>query len=76
MSAQGHLNIENICKNAIKKLAGRGIKVALENFNEPKKTGTTHRCRPMFTAGEGVPPISIKIEISSRVTLARDCRAA
>lgn len=66
MPLRGHLNVENICRNAVKKLAGRGIKVSLENFREPKKTGTTHRCRPMFSAGESMPPIPIKIEISSR----------
>lgn len=65
---QGHLNIERICNSAIKKLAGKGIKVSLSSFNEPKKTGTTHRCRPMFATGEGEPPIPIKIEISSRTT--------
>jgi predicted nucleotidyltransferase component of viral defense system len=68
MPLQGHLNIESICKSAVKKLAGRGIRVSLANFKEPKKTGTTHRCRPMFSAGEGMPPIPIKIEISSRST--------
>lgn len=67
-SLQGHLNIERICNSAIKKLAGKGIKVSLSSFNEPKKTGTTHRCRPMFATGEGEPPIPIKIEISSRTT--------
>tara|TARA_Y100001933_G_scaffold264813_1_gene332783 strand:- start:2466 stop:3191 length:726 start_codon:yes stop_codon:yes gene_type:complete len=65
---QGHLNIERICNSAIKKLAGKGIKVSLSSFNEPKKTGTTHRCRPMFATGEDEPPIPIKIEISSRTT--------
>lgn len=68
MPLQGHLNIESICKNAVKKLAGKGIKVSLDNFREPKKTGTTHRCRPMFSAGEDTPQIPIKIEISSRST--------
>lgn len=65
---KGHLNMESICKNALKKLAGQGFKVTLDDFKELKKTETTHRCRPMFSAGEDLPPIPLKIEISSRST--------
>ncbi|TVP60585.1 MAG: nucleotidyl transferase AbiEii/AbiGii toxin family protein [Halomonadaceae bacterium] len=71
---KGHLNIESICRSATKKLAGRGIKLTLDTFNELKKTATTHRCRPMFSVGdENAPPISIKIEISSRSTPDPEC---
>lgn len=63
---KGHLNVESICRAAIKKLAGRGIQVGIANFYEPKKTETTHRCRPMFSRKDGQPSFPIKIEISRR----------
>lgn len=65
-SLRGKLNVESICKAAVKKLAGKGIKVTLDSFKDLKDTETTHRCRPIFSAGEDVPPFPIKIEISSR----------
>lgn len=63
---QGHINVESICRSAVKKLAGQGIRVQLAAFKELKKTDTTHRCRAMFTVGDSAPAIPLKIELSSR----------
>ncbi|AXS85271.1 nucleotidyl transferase AbiEii/AbiGii toxin family protein [Marinobacter sp. Arc7-DN-1] len=73
MPLEGHLNVKSICKSALKKLTGQGIRVTLTDFKDLKKTETTHRCRPIFSAGKDVPPISIKIEISSRSALNPEC---
>lgn len=63
---RGHINMESICRAGMAKLAKQGIKISLAQFKEPKKTDTTHRCRAIFSLGEGSPPLPLKIEISSR----------
>ncbi|EAZ98133.1 nucleotidyl transferase AbiEii/AbiGii toxin family protein [Marinobacter sp. ELB17] len=70
---EGHLNIKSICRDAQKKLVGKGTKVSLLHFKELKKTETTHRCRPTFFVGEDLPSHTIKIEISARTTPDPQC---
>lgn len=63
---QGHVKVESLCQEGVKSLSRQGIRITLDAFDEVKKTPTTHRCRAMFSLGEGNPPIPLKIEISSR----------
>lgn len=69
---KGHVNMEAICKAALRKLAQQGVKVTLTDFKELKKTGTTHRSRAMFEVGQNMPPLPLKIEVSSRAIPAKE----
>lgn len=69
---KSHVNIEAICKSALQKLGRQGVKVRLTGFRELKKTDTTHRCRAMFEAGVDMPPLPLKIEVSSRTLPAKE----
>lgn len=62
----GHVNMESVCKAAVKRLSKQGIVVKLEQCKVLKNTETTHRCRPVFSMGEGATMLSIRIEVSSR----------
>lgn len=67
-----HMNVESLCQEAVKRVNKRGLRASLEAFSEPKKTETTHRCRPVFKVAGHAAPFSIKIEISARETPAPD----
>lgn len=63
---ESFLNIESLCKKAVKNLNKNGARIKLLEFLEPKKTKTTHRCVPAFMFGDYGSEIKIKIEISRR----------
>jgi len=63
---QGHVNVEAICKLALRNLGKQGVKVSMTSFKELKKTDTTHRSRALFEVSPDMPPIPLKIEVSSR----------
>ncbi len=65
-SLRGHINIESVCRQAVKLANKDGSQIRLEAFFKQKKTETTHRCRPSFSMPGESTPFSIKIEISSR----------
>lgn len=69
---KSHINIEAICKAAQRKLGQQGVTVTLSGFKELKKTDTTHRCRAMFEVDLDMPPLPLKIEVSSRAVPAKD----
>lgn len=63
---ESFLNIEGICKKAVANLNRKGMGVQLLSFSTPKKTDTTHKCKPIFLLNDGVTQIKIKIEVSRR----------
>ena len=63
---QGHINLESLCRSAVRRLSRQGLNLALTSFKVLKKTEITHRCRAMFSAGETLPPLPLKLEVSAR----------
>lgn len=63
-----HLNVKGICEEAVRRVNRFGLGAKLQGFAEPKKTETTHRCRPTFSVNGQSAALAIKIEISSRRT--------
>lgn len=61
-----HMNVKSLCLEAVKLVNKRGLGARLARFSEPKKTSTTHRCRPVFRIAGQAADFPIRIEISSR----------
>ena len=63
---ESFLNVEGICEKAVKNLNKNNAGIKILGFGKPKKTNTTHRCKPLFLLKDGSTEVPIKIEISRR----------